>query len=632
MNLNLTDTLPRFNRLTFAMLSTFLEVCYSPSLSDAAARLGTSKSSFSEACSSLKQILDLPLLERHKAGLYPNEQALFLVKYVLLLQNLEQFAQRIQVHTPTYVRLKIPARLWNASFTRHLSHALQACAQHSPQVLIWPELSGQSAIDEKPMHAETRFGELEPAWQPPWDELAQVNLAVLEKQQLSADQTIIAGAPWYVMSYDSQFLEGRQLSLNELPLERWIIPQMPWPFLHAAALFCTEHRIMFEQSNQEASALLREAPDVKTVIFINGLLLPETIHPGWHCTEVPKIAHMVLALQHDATLAITNVLAQALQEAWHTNPPLPTWQPNTSLKQWRYFAEILEKGSVSSAAQSLFLSQPALSMQLKQFEESLQTRVLERKTGSRQLQLNSAGQVIKQIQQGMWDVFNLLGQYCQQQRLQLSQSLLLGVLPSIDLRSRLLDIILNKVETWIEDHPSVRLEIIEERHHYLIHALRNQTLHLAITEAEAPWTVQLALDEPEEMGLVADTNLLRDPHINTLHWGDLEAIPLILPRRGSGMRLLIDAHCLQQGILVRPCMESDSLNINRMWILQGRYASILPRSALTSLAETNPNIRFISLIPRLDRVLRLTYLKNRNLNPIETQLIHFLLQRPASWH
>lgn len=632
MNLNLSDTLPRFNRLTFAMLSTFLEVCYSPSLSDAAARLGTSKSSFSEACSSLKQILDLPLLERHKAGLYPNEQALFLVKYVLLLQNLEQFAQRIRDQTPTYVRLKIPTRFWNATFTRILSHALQTCAKHSPHILIWPELSEQSAMDEKPLYAETGFGDLEPSWQPPWAELTQTSLVVLEKSQVRPEQTVIAHAPWYVMSYDSQFLEGRTLSLNDLPLERWVIPQMPWPFLHAAALFCTEHQVMFEQSNQDAAALLREAPDVKTVLFINGLLKPETIHPGWQCTPVPNIQQMTVVLQQDHALPITEALASALQTAWQENPPLPTWEPNTSLKQWRYFAEILEKGSVSAAAQSLFLSQPALSMQLKQFEDSLQTRVLERKTGSRQLQLNKAGQVIKQIQQGMWDVFNLLGQYCQQQRLQLSQSLLLGVLPSIDARSRLLDIIVNKVESWIDKHPRVRLEIIEERHHYLMHALRNQTLHLAITEAEAPWMVQLALDEPEEMGLITDASLLRDPQVQTLAWEDLDHIPLVLPRRGSGMRLLIDAHCLQQGLQMRPVMESDSLNINRMWIVQGRYASILPRSAMATLYETNSNLRFISLTPRLDRVLRLTYLKNRSLNVVENQLINFLLQRPVTWH
>lgn len=62
-----------------------------------------------------------------------------------------------------------------------------------------------------------------------------------------------------------------------------------------------------------------------------------------------------------------------------------------SLKQFKYFVEIVEAGSYSRAAEKLYIAQSALSRQIKELEDELQTQLLTR--DSRQFELTSAGQV-----------------------------------------------------------------------------------------------------------------------------------------------------------------------------------------------------------------------------------------------
>jgi predicted transcriptional regulator len=60
-----------------------------------------------------------------------------------------------------------------------------------------------------------------------------------------------------------------------------------------------------------------------------------------------------------------------------------------SLKQFRYFIEIVEAGSYSRAAEKLYIAQSALSRQIKELEDELQTPLLTR--DARQFELTPAG-------------------------------------------------------------------------------------------------------------------------------------------------------------------------------------------------------------------------------------------------
>ncbi|MDR6413282.1 UNVERIFIED_ORG: DNA-binding transcriptional LysR family regulator, partial [Burkholderia sp. 1595] len=60
-----------------------------------------------------------------------------------------------------------------------------------------------------------------------------------------------------------------------------------------------------------------------------------------------------------------------------------------SMRQLRYFVEIVEAGSYSLAAERLFVAQSALSRQVKELEASAQVQLLTR--GARRFELTQAG-------------------------------------------------------------------------------------------------------------------------------------------------------------------------------------------------------------------------------------------------
>lgn len=62
-----------------------------------------------------------------------------------------------------------------------------------------------------------------------------------------------------------------------------------------------------------------------------------------------------------------------------------------SLKQFKYFVEIVESGSYSRASEKLYIAQSALSRQIKELEDELQTQLLVR--DSRHIELTPAGQL-----------------------------------------------------------------------------------------------------------------------------------------------------------------------------------------------------------------------------------------------
>ena len=76
----------------------------------------------------------------------------------------------------------------------------------------------------------------------------------------------------------------------------------------------------------------------------------------------------------------------------------------TSLKQLNIFANIVEKGSFTAAAESLFMTQPAISWQIKKLEEDLEVSLFKKK--DRNLELSEAGEIVYRAAKEMIGVYN----------------------------------------------------------------------------------------------------------------------------------------------------------------------------------------------------------------------------------
>ena len=76
----------------------------------------------------------------------------------------------------------------------------------------------------------------------------------------------------------------------------------------------------------------------------------------------------------------------------------------TSLKQLNIFANIVERGSFTAAAESLFMTQPAISWQVKKLEEDLEVSLFKKR--DRSLELSEAGEIVYRAAKEMLSVYN----------------------------------------------------------------------------------------------------------------------------------------------------------------------------------------------------------------------------------
>lgn len=76
----------------------------------------------------------------------------------------------------------------------------------------------------------------------------------------------------------------------------------------------------------------------------------------------------------------------------------------TSLKQLNIFANIVERGSFTAAAESLFMTQPAISWQVKKLEEDLEVSLFKKR--DRNLELSEAGEIVYRAAKEMLSVYN----------------------------------------------------------------------------------------------------------------------------------------------------------------------------------------------------------------------------------
>lgn len=142
------------------------------------------------------------------------------------------------------------------------------------------------------------------------------------------------------------------------------------------------------------------------------------------------------------------------------------------LRQLRYFVTVAEEGSISRAAQKVFLTQPALSRQIKALEEDIGQRLLDRQAHS--IRLTPAGQMLVE------EARELLRQADQVvERVRANGSSLrlrVGYAPS--LATGFLSV---AVEAFASKHPTARVEMFDLSTNEMRAQLENGELDLAVS-------------------------------------------------------------------------------------------------------------------------------------------------------
>jgi DNA-binding transcriptional LysR family regulator len=255
----------------------------------------------------------------------------------------------------------------------------------------------------------------------------------------------------------------------------------------------------------------------------------------------------------------------------------------------RYLIAVAEHGSMTGAAQELFVVQPALSRSMQSLERELGVTLFAR-VGRGLVPTSTGLQVVELARRVLGGIHAIEDSVRVEDpervttvRLATTATLAIeftrGLLPGLD-----------KV------HPEISIKI--ERHDNrdsLFASLRADTADIALVALPAPGGFQVQPLRRYEVVLVSPrTTLLPDP----VGWTDLDGLPMILPSRGSSRRADIELMFATAGVKPVVAMETDERGAWMQCVAAG-HGSVLWYADLAQ--PFTPTVSVRSLAPRLIR-------------------------------
>ena len=244
----------------------------------------------------------------------------------------------------------------------------------------------------------------------------------------------------------------------------------------------------------------------------------------------------------------------------------------------KYFFSVIEHGNLSSAAQSLRVSQPTLSRQIQAIEQEFQIPLFVR--GGRGMLLTEAG---KQLHEGLQSIerqLRLLKTDVTAVSVEPAGEVVFGIPPS----PRSL-IAVPLVKQYNKAYPRIAIRLVEETSGQLRDLVANGVLDLALTNTTEPahGIVSQILGR-ERLVLVgpvgARLSIQKDTPIKLL--GDL---PLILTMRPNSLRLMVEDRLGVHGLTANVRFEANTLPLMTDLVTAGLGYTVLPMCGVRDLLK-----------------------------------------------
>ena len=260
------------------------------------------------------------------------------------------------------------------------------------------------------------------------------------------------------------------------------------------------------------------------------------------------------------------------------------------LRQLRYFAHIVECGSLSKASRQLFIAQPALSQQLGKLEDEVGKPLLKRSskgvipTDNGLALYHHAKFMLRQLDQAL--------SIARQESGEVHGMVTVG-LPATTVSALGLPL----VQRIHERYPSILLNVVEGMSGHLGQMMRLGQLDLAVLfsrDAAPDLTAEPLLEEELFVMLPRHSSLVAKRR-TSLTIVEAAALPLILPTGAHGLRRRISAEFEQRNLRAHIVAEIDSLSLLMGCVYSGMGATIKPMAAILLEGERGKEWRFLAI-------------------------------------
>lgn len=214
------------------------------------------------------------------------------------------------------------------------------------------------------------------------------------------------------------------------------------------------------------------------------------------------------------------------------------------IRLMQYYLAVVREGNISTAAETLHVSQPALSRQMKDLEEELGVTLFHR--GSRRISLTEEGMILRKRAEEMVRLMQLTENEISQAKSKVSGEVRIGAG-----ETHAFHLLSEAFSRLTEEHPDIRLHITSGDTTDLIEQLNHGLIDFALifTDYDRSLYHALSLPQPDRYGvLMRKDSALAEK--NAVSVEDLYDVPLIVSRASNGF-LFRDADASRLHVVAR---------------------------------------------------------------------------------
>lgn len=289
-----------------------------------------------------------------------------------------------------------------------------------------------------------------------------------------------------------------------------------------------------------------------------------------------------------------------------------------NLRQLRYVVATADHGTMTSAAQALYVAQPALSRAVRELERELGVELFAR--SGRGVVLTPIGEQVVREARIALDAVEAIEALSVSRANGRGADLRIAVTPSLEpeLTGRL-------IPRFARDQPAVRVRVVRcDDRDQVAGALRAGRADLALADLPVPSDMSAHPFEQREVVLISPPALqIREP----VPPAALDGMRLVLPARGSARRAEIDAILRRIGAAPVAAVESDERGSWLGWVRAGMGSLLWYRNQI----EDTEGVTVRSFMPPLTRMIGLVH-AHRRLSPAARDFLAFAKETAREDH
>ncbi|MBR2646753.1 MAG: LysR family transcriptional regulator [Clostridia bacterium] len=252
-----------------------------------------------------------------------------------------------------------------------------------------------------------------------------------------------------------------------------------------------------------------------------------------------------------------------------------------NLELYRVFYTVAKCGSLTKAAEELYISQPAVSQSIKQLENQLGTPLFNRTHRGMELSAQGGKLIFSEVERAL-GLFNEAESRIAQMKASATGTIRIGASDTI-FKYFLAD----KIVDFHDRFPAVKIELHTDFTPSTIAKLKENDCDIAF--------VNLPISVDPELSLRGDCMRLNDVFIvgekykeltdGVISLEKLEKYPLILMDPNTVARRAFDAFLSSHGIRLSPAIEVGSWDLMKRLVQRGMGIGVIPREYATRLLE-----------------------------------------------